>query len=133
MIDKTIPLLDIHRHLDGNVRQQTILELGQQFNIKLPANDLASLKPHVQVLENEPDLMAFLQKLDWGVAVLGNYDACRRIAIENVEDAFNQGLHYVELRFSPYYMAQTQGLNPQGVVEAVVDGIKQLVKNTQLK
>ena len=69
MIDKTIPLLDIHRHLDGNVRQQTILELGQQFNIKLPANDLASLKPHVQVLENEPDLMAFLQKLDWGVAV----------------------------------------------------------------
>jgi len=124
MIDKTIPLLDIHRHLDGNVRQQTILELGQQFNIKLPANDLASLKPYVQVLENEPDLMAFLQKLDWGVAVLGNYDACRRIAIENVEDAFNQGLHYVELRFSPYYMAQTQGLNPQGVVEAVVDGIK---------
>ena len=46
--------------------------------------------------------MAFLQKLDWGVTVLGDYDACRRIAIENIEDAQAQGLDYVELRFSPY-------------------------------
>ncbi|PSG73459.1 adenosine deaminase, partial [Escherichia coli] len=27
MIDTTLPLTDIHRHLDGNIRPQTILEL----------------------------------------------------------------------------------------------------------
>jgi adenosine deaminase len=36
MIDLTLPLTDIHRHLDGNIRAQTILDLGRQFNIFLP-------------------------------------------------------------------------------------------------
>ncbi|KKL04978.1 hypothetical protein LCGC14_2610650, partial [marine sediment metagenome] len=133
MINKKLPLLDIHRHLDGNVRAQTILDLGRQFNIQLPADNVAALIPHVQVIDPEPNLMAFLQKLDWGVAVLGDYDACRRIAIENIEDAQAQGLDYVELRFSPYYMAQSQGLHPQGVVEAVVDGIKSATQNSTVK
>ncbi|MBB1303104.1 adenosine deaminase [Pseudoalteromonas sp. SR44-8] len=133
MINKKLPLLDIHRHLDGNVRAQTILDLGRQFNIKLPADNVADLIPHVQVIDPEPNLMAFLQKLDWGVTVLGDYDACRRIAIENIEDAQAQGLDYVELRFSPYYMAQSQGLHPQGVVEAVVDGIKSATQSSTVK
>ena len=37
MIDLTLPLTDIHRHLDGNIRAQTILDLGRQFNLALPA------------------------------------------------------------------------------------------------
>ena len=40
----------------------------------------------MQIVENEPSLVAFLKKLDWGVAVLADYDACRRVAYENVED-----------------------------------------------
>lgn len=133
MINNKLPLLDIHRHLDGNVRPQTILELGRQFNLELPADNIEALIPHVQVIDPEPNLVAFLQKLDWGVKVLGDYDACRRIAIENVEDAIAQNLDYVELRFSPYYMAQSQGLHPQGVVEAVVDGVKSACHNAPIK
>ncbi|EMH0102235.1 adenosine deaminase, partial [Acinetobacter baumannii] len=56
MITKTLPLTDIHRHLDGNIRIQTILELGQQYNLDLPAYDIESLRPHVQVMDNQPDL-----------------------------------------------------------------------------
>ena len=76
MINKNFPLLDLHRHLDGNVRLQTILELGQQFNICLPAYSLEGLRPHVQVMEIAPDLVSFLDKLTWGVKVLGSLDAC---------------------------------------------------------
>ncbi|PHI35433.1 adenosine deaminase [Pseudoalteromonas sp. GCY] len=133
MINNTLPLLDLHRHLDGNVRATTILELGQQFNMDLPATDLEGLRPHVQVLDNAPNLMAFLEKLDWGVKVLGDYDACRRIAIENVADAVAQGIDYTELRFSPYYMAKNHNLHPQGVVEAVVDGVQSAVKGQDIK
>ncbi|MEZ7208042.1 adenosine deaminase [Pseudoalteromonas sp. DY56-GL79] len=133
MINNTLPLLDLHRHLDGNVRATTILELGQQFNMDLPATDLEGLRPHVQVLDNAPNLMAFLEKLDWGVKVLGDYDACRRIAIENVADAVAQGIDYTELRFSPYYMAKAHNLHPQGVVEAVVDGVQSAVKGQDIK
>ncbi|OHU84581.1 MULTISPECIES: adenosine deaminase [Pseudoalteromonas] len=133
MINNNLPLLDLHRHLDGNVRASTILELGQQFNLPLPAQDLEGLREHVQVLDNAPDLMAFLAKLDWGVKVLGDYDACRRIAMENVADAQAQNIDYTELRFSPYYMAQSHNLHPQGVVEAVVDGVKAATKGQDIK
>ena len=125
MINKNIPLTDIHRHLDGNIRLQTILDLAQEFNLTLPANNLIDLKPHVQVVEKEPSLIAFLNKLDWMVGVLGDYEAVRRVAYENVEDAFNAGIDYTELRFSPGYMAMSHKLNPQGVVEAVIEGINQ--------
>ena len=124
MIDTQLPLTDIHRHLDGNIRAQTILDLGREFNLSLPASTLDALRPHVQVTKNEPDLVSFLQKLDWGVKVLGSLDACRRIAQENVEDAARAGIHYTELRFSPGYMAMNHRLPVAGVVEAVIDGIK---------
>ena len=125
MIDSTIPLTDIHRHLDGNIRAQTILDLGRQFNLALPADTLDSLRPHVQVTSNEPDLVSFLSKLDWGVKVLASLDACHRVAFENMEDAARNGLHYVELRFSPGYMAMTHNLPVAGVVEAVIEGVRQ--------
>ena len=125
MIDKNIPLTDLHRHLDGNIRPQTILELGQQFQIQLPANTLPELLPHVQVMDNQPDLLSFLSKLDWGVNVLGDLEACRRVAWENMQDAAQQGLDYVELRFSPGYMAMAHQLPVAGVVEAVIDGVRE--------
>lgn len=124
MFNSHLPVTDIHRHLDGNIRAQTILDLGRQFNLALPADDLTALRPHVQVTKNEPDLVSFLQKLDWGVKVLGSLDACRRIAMENVEDAARAGIDYAELRFSPGYMAMTHNLPIAGVVEAVIDGIR---------
>ncbi|MFL7027476.1 adenosine deaminase [Enterovibrio norvegicus] len=124
MIATHLPLTDLHRHLDGNIRINTILELGQKFGMALPATTIETLRPHVQVMSNEPDLVGFLSKLDWGVAVLGDLDAVRRVAYENVEDALNARIDYAELRFSPYYMAMKHNLPVQGVVEAVIDGVQ---------
>lgn len=133
MITKTLPLTDLHRHLDGNIRIETILDLGQKFGLKLPAYDLEALRPHVQIVEAEPSLVAFLSKLDWGVAVLGDLDACRRVAYENVQDAMNAQIDYAELRFSPYYMAMKHNLSIAGVVEAVVDGVEAGCKDFGIK
>ncbi len=124
MIDPTLPLIDLHRHLDGSVRLQTLLDLGRQHNLPLPAFDLENLRPHVQVTTPQPGVMAFLEKFKWMTGVLVDYDACRRIAYENVEDARNEGIAYIELRFSPVFMAQAHGLHPAGVVEAVCDGVE---------
>ncbi len=68
--------------------------------------------------------MAFIAKFKWPLAVLVDYDACRRIAYENVEDASKEGLDYLELRFSPWFMAETHALKPAGVTEAVIDGVE---------
>ncbi|HHR5884647.1 TPA: adenosine deaminase [Providencia alcalifaciens] len=123
MINKQLPLTDLHRHLDGNIRPETILSLAQQHRIQLPADEIEALRPHVQIMGQEADLVGFLTKLDWGVAVLADLDACKRVAFENVEDAFRAGIDYAELRFSPYYMAMKHQLPVEGVVGAVIDGI----------
>lgn len=124
MIDPNLPLIDLHRHLDGNVRLQTILDLGRAHNLPLPAWDIESLRPHVQVTQPQPGVMAFIAKFKWMVAVLVDQDACYRVAYENVEDALAEGIDYVELRFSPWFMAEPNGLSPQAVVEAVIDGAR---------
>lgn len=123
MIDPKLPLIDLHRHLDGSVRLQTILDLGRQHNLPLPAGDIEGLRPYVQVVNPQPGVMAFIDKFKWMVAVLVDYDACRRVAYENVLDAKDEGLDYVELRFSPWFMSEPHGLDPAGVVEAVVAGV----------
>ena len=124
MIDPTLPLIDLHRHLDGNVRLSTILELGRRHNLPLPAWDVDRLRPHVQVTEPEPGLMAFIARFRWMTAVLVDLRACRRVAYENVEDARHEGIDYLELRFSPWFMAEAHALDPAGVVEAVTDGVQ---------
>ncbi|MFT6896893.1 MAG: adenosine deaminase, partial [Paraglaciecola sp.] len=45
-------------------------------------------------------------------------------AYENMRDAQQSGLDYVELRFSPYFMARAHNLNLQAVVAAVINGVK---------
>ena len=132
-MDAALPLIDLHRHLDGNVRLETILDLGRRHGIKLPGDTVETLRPHVQVTGVMPDLVSWLNKLHWMIAVLGDYDACRRIARENVEDAQGEGLDYVELRFSPYFMAGPNRLDPAKVVEAVVAGIEEGRAKTGLK
>ena len=122
MIDPNLPLIDLHRHLDGNVRLETILDLGRRHNLKLPAWDVEGLRPYIQIADPELGVMEFIAKFHWMMAVLVDYDACRRVAFENVEDAKNEGIDYIELRFSPLFMAANHDLNPVGVVEAVCDG-----------
>ena len=63
MINPHYPLIDLHRHLDGNVRLETILDLGRQHNLELPASDVEELRPHVQVTQPIPGVMAFISKL----------------------------------------------------------------------
>ena len=133
MINPNLPLLDLHRHLDGNIRPETIWQLAQKHNIALPETEFKQFLPHVRIEESESDLLAFLKKLDWGVAVLKDLDDCKRVAMENVEDAFNAGLHYAELRFSPFYMSQSHQLPIKDVVGAVIDGVKLGMKQYEVK
>jgi adenosine deaminase len=124
MINHNYPLTDLHRHLDGNIRLSTIWQLAQEYSIVLPADNLETLKTKVQIQQKTTDLLAFLEKMELGVSVLASEQACFRIAYENIEDAKLAGLDYVELRFSPVFMAKAHGLVLEQVIEAVVAGCK---------
>src|SRR5256885_6008440 len=132
-IDPQLPLIDLHRHLDGSVRLNTILEVGKKHGVKLPGATPDELRPHVQVMERQPGVMAFISKMLWMTAVLGDADACQRIARENVEDAKREGIDYIELRFSPWFMSEPHGLDLNRVVEAVVRGVRDGAQETGVR
>jgi len=125
MIHTDLPLIDLHRHLEGNVRLSTILELGQKHGINLPAYSVEELKPHVQITETLADILEYFVRFDIITSILVDYDACRRVTYENVQDALAEGIDYIEIRFSPLFIAKPHNLDPTGVVEAVVEGIQQ--------
>jgi adenosine deaminase len=132
-IDRHLPLIDLHRHIDGSVRLTTILDLAAKHGVKLPSATLDELRPHVHVVERQPGVMAFIAKMLWMTAVLGDADACRRVARENVEDAKAEEIDYIELRFSPYFMAEPHRLDLERVVAAVVEGVTEGAQSTGVR
>ena len=132
-IDPHLPLIDLHRHLDGSVRLETVIELADAQGIELPAHDVDSLRPFVVVEGRAASLMDFIGRFRYLTAILHDLDACRRVAYENVEDAQHEGIDYIELRFSPWFMSETHDLDPAGVVEAVADGIKAAERDTGVR
>lgn len=133
MIDKALPLVELHRHLDGSIRLQTILELADEHGIALPSHSLSGLAPYVHVDESAPGLMAFLERFEHMTAVLVDADACRRVAYENVEDALSEGIDYIELRYSPWFMAESHGMDPAEVMEACADGVRAAERDTGVR
>ncbi len=132
-IDPNLPLIDLHRHLDGSIRLETIIELAEQQGIELPACDVESLRPYVVIDGKADGLMDFIGRFRYLTAILHDLDACRRVAYENVVDAQREGIDYIELRCSPWFMSEAHDLDPAGVVDAVADGIKAAERDTGVR
>lgn len=133
MYNKTLPLVDLHRHLDGNIPPHLIWKLAQQYSIELPVKTEAELIGLALVKDKTSNLLDFLQKLEYGVSILASPEVCYQVAYENVLMAKNEGLDYTELRFSPYFMAKAFDLPLAAVVEAVVAGVKAGNQSAQTK
>ncbi|MGD0709143.1 MAG: adenosine deaminase [Anaerolineaceae bacterium] len=133
MIDPSFPLVELHHHLDGSVRTQTIIDLCREHHLSLPAWDVEALRPFTQVTDPQPDILAFFKKFQYQTMVMVDSAACRRIAYEAVEDAAREHIDYLELRFSPWFMAEAHHLDPAMVTEAVCDGIEAGLRDFGLK
>jgi adenosine deaminase len=127
-MSNSYPLIDLHRHLEGCVRIETLIELGLEHRLPLPAWSVEELRPHVQVDSPVSDVMTYIAKFELMQLCMVSYDAIRRITYECIEDACGEGLDYVELRFSPVFMAEKHDLDLDGVVEAVCDGLDEALR-----
>ncbi|MCL6269413.1 adenosine deaminase [Sansalvadorimonas sp. 2012CJ34-2] len=118
-----LPKIDLHCHLDGSIRPQTIIELAQQQNIPLPADNVEDIKPHLIAPETCPNLDEYLKCFALPVAVMQNAESIERIAFELYEDAARENVKYMEVRFGPLLHMQ-QGLTLDQIIGSVVKGIR---------
>jgi adenosine deaminase len=118
-----LPKTDLHVHLDGSMRLQTILDLAAKDNISLPASDPESLARAMHCGENTGSLVEYLKAFDITLRVLQTEEALYRTAYELAADAAAENVRYMEVRYSP--MLHTRhGLPLTRVVEAVLSGLR---------
>lgn len=118
-----LPKTDLHCHLDGSLRIETILSLAERQKVKLPAEDPERLAQLIYPGETCKSLEEYLKAFDITLKVLQNEEGLYRAAYELVEDCAKENVRYLEVRFSPM-LHQEQGLKLTQVVEAVLQGLR---------
>ncbi|KAB2860217.1 MAG: hypothetical protein F9K46_10340, partial [Anaerolineae bacterium] len=104
---KAMPKIELHRHLEGSIRLDTLVEVAKQHDIPLPAYDVEGLRPHVQVTRDDPPThQRFLSKFSILRQFFVAEEVIRRVACEVVEDAAADNIRYMELRFTPFALAK---------------------------
>ncbi len=118
-----MPKIDLHRHLEGSLRLQTLAEIAATHGINLPAYSTEALRQHVQAREDEPDFYRFLAKFRLLRHFYRSREAVERMAQEAVADAAADNIRYLELRFNPIALSRAQGFALQDVVEWVTHAV----------
>jgi adenosine deaminase len=96
-----IPKIEIHCHLEGAIRTQTILDIAREYNLQLPSYDVDELDRHVKVLDQMRDLHAVLEAFAIFQNCITSPKVVERIAWELFEDSARQNIKLFEVRFSP--------------------------------
>ncbi|XP_056129869.1 adenosine deaminase isoform X1 [Lampris incognitus] len=130
------PKVELHVHLDGAIRVSTILEVAKRRGIRLPA-DTEEEMTQIIIVQKPATLTEFLGKFaEYMHVIAGDREAIKRIAYEFVEDKAKEGVIYVEVRYSPHLLANTQvepipwdqkegDLSPDEVVHLVNEGLRE--------
>src|SRR5215510_14538181 len=97
----SIPKTEIHIHLEGAIRTQTIIDVAKEYNLQLPAYEVGELDKHVKVYDQMRDLHAVLKAFDIFQSTITSPQVVERIAWELFEDSAKQNIKLFEVRFSP--------------------------------
>lgn len=121
---REMPKADIHLHLDGSLRLESMLDMAAKAGVELPADTVAGLrekvfKPHYN------NLGEYLSGFQYTCAVLRNLENMERAAYELAVDNQAEGVNYIEVRFAPQLLMDPhQDISFDKVMHAVNDGLQ---------
>lgn len=118
-----LPKTDLHCHLDGSLRPESILEMAEEQKVALPADDLDGLRKIVIPGDDCQSLEDYLKAFDITLSVMQRYEAIERVAYELCEDFARENVRYFEVRYSPILHTR-EGLKLTQIVDAVLDGLE---------
>lgn len=121
---KALPKIELHRHLEGSIRLTTMVEVAEQFGIEMPEYEVETLRPFVQVMPGEyRSDKTFLGKFKTIRQFFLSTDIIARMAREAVEDAANDNVKYMELRFTPKALCNICKCTPHEILSLVCDTV----------
>src|SRR5512146_1931599 len=119
---RRIPKAELHCHLDGSVRPETLIELGAEYGVAMPRASADALREYMRV-DDARHLEDYLARFDTTLSVMQTEEALERIAFELAEDAARDGVWYIEIRYAPILNVRG-GLTLGQAVEAPLRGLE---------
>ena len=116
----SIPKTEIHIHLEGAIRTQTIIDVSQAAGLSLPAYEASALDKHVKVYEQMQSLEAVLNAFGIFQDSITSPDVVERIAWELFEDSARQNIRLFEVRFSPDWAFHGHNLEWDACLEGLL-------------
>ena len=118
-----LPKTDLHVHLDGSLRLDTVIDLARKQKVKLPTEDREELFRMIYAGDVCNSLDDYLKAFDITLSVLQTEESLERAAFELAEDAWKENVRYIEVRYAPMLHTRWDtGLT--AVVEAVLRGLR---------
>ncbi len=119
---RAIPKSDLHVHLDGSLRLETLIELARACRVELPSETPEGLRETV-FKDRYTGLDEYLRGFAFTCAVMRDTESIERIACELAEDNIAEGVRYVEVRFAPQLHVRDE-LEMKNVLSAVARGLE---------
>ncbi len=116
-----LPKAELHVHLDGSLRSETMIELAAEYGKPMPSIDAEELRNYMHV-KDARSLVDYLQRFDVTLSVMQTADALERTAYELAEDLAREMVRYAEIRYSPILNTR-EGLPLTEAVEAPLRGL----------
>ena len=116
----SIPKTEIHCHLEGAIRTQTIIDVARAQGVSLPSYEVAELDKHVKVLNQMKDLKAVLDAFDIFQRTITSPEVFERISWELFEDCAKQNIKLFEVRFSPDWAFHGYNLDWDACLEGLL-------------
>ena len=122
---RQLPKIELHRHLEGSLRLTTMLEIAQAFNLDLPHLDPPLFRQLVQVIPGETyDYRNFLSKFKTLRMFYRTPEIIQRITREAVEDAAQDNIRHLEIRFTPVALGVIRQIPPAEVIDLVIEAAR---------
>lgn len=119
---RAMPKIELHRHLEGALRLETLVEIARDYGFEMPEYDVETMRPFVQMMPGEPrNSQHFLNKFMMLRQFYRTPEIIQRITREIVEDAAHDHVRYMELRFTPNALSTITEMALDEIVPLVCD------------
>lgn len=119
------PKIDLHRHLEGSLRLDTLSDIAREHGVDLPGYGVEAIRPLVQMIDGDPHTYrSFLNKFRVLRHFYKTQEVVERVTREAVADAAKDNVRYLELRFTPSALGNQGSFSMDDVTQWVIESVR---------